>query len=155
MPAWLPELCETDGVWDEVLCALYAVFRRDFPDDPPMLDGCPVWWDRRVLDRFEEAFWHLITRENQKTGERLFDPRRAERLAWCRAIIRNCADPAVKRWRYRAGSGQIRVYLWLEAHNYVVVLEPRRAVYVLVSAHHIDGDSRRRNLQRKYDRREP
>lgn len=58
-----------------------------------------------------EAFWHLITRTDDLTGERLFDPRRAERLIWCATIIRNSMDPAVKQRMYSEGTGKIRRYL--------------------------------------------
>jgi len=158
MPAWLPEFCETNGEWDEVVSALYRLFCRDFVESPLNLEGDPIWRDRRITEKYEEAFWHLITRTDDRTGERLFDPRRAERLSWCAAIIRNSTDPAVKQWQYREGTGKIRRYLWLEAYDYVVVLERRKIggnfVNFLISAHHVDGESRRRSLKRKYEKRE-
>jgi hypothetical protein len=159
MPTWLNDLCETNGVWDDVVLALYAIFRHDFPDNPPTFRGNPVWWDRRVLDRFEETFWHLITKKDEVIGERLFDPRRAERLPWCAPTIRNCNEPEVKCWRYLEPKGEVMNYVWLEAYDYVICLKERRVgrrdVYFLVSAHHVDGDSRRRNLSRKYSNRLP
>ncbi|MGA3023809.1 MAG: hypothetical protein ABSF98_03460 [Bryobacteraceae bacterium] len=159
MPDWLPEFCATDGEWSAVAADLYNAFVRDIVTDPPRIEGCPVWWRRRMVDGHEETFWHLVTRDDAEVGERLFDPRRAERLRWCGAILRHCDDPAVTRWRYREQRGQIRLYLWLHDHDYVVVLEEREVrggkVYFLISAHHLDGESRRRNLRRKYEKREP
>ena len=159
MPEWLPEFCATNGEWEEVVSALYEVFQRDFATNPPRVDGCPVWYQRRISDRYEEAFWHLITRDDDATGDRQFDPRRAERLSWCGPILRHCNDPAIIRWRFRESKGQIRLYLWLELWDYVVVLEERDMrsgrIYFLITAYHLDGKGRRRTLRRKYEKREP
>lgn len=157
-PAWLPAFCTTDGEWNTVVHELYEVFRQDFVLNPPRLDDGPVWWNRRISDGYEEAFWHLIERNEVEMGGRCFDPRRAERLSWCGAVIRHWTDPAVKSWRYREGRGQIRLYLWLEDDDYVVVLEERsdrrRKAYFLITAHHLDGENRRQSLRRKYENRE-
>ena len=153
MPEWLPACCITNGEWAEVIARLYAVFQRDFVADPPRVDGCPVWWQRRISDGYEEAFWHLTTRADDVAGDRLFDPRRAERLPWCGTILRRCDDPVITRWRYRESKGQIRLYLWLEAWDYVVVLEERDMrvgrVYFLITAYHVDGDAVRQQLRKK------
>lgn len=157
MPDWLPACCTTDGEWAEVVSSLYAVFQRDFIGDPPRVDGCPVWWQRKVRDGYEDAFWHLTTRDDATTDARLFDPRRAERLSWCRPMLRHFDDPAITRWRYRESNGKIRQYLWLEAWDYVVVLEERNMrrgpVLFLVTAYHVDGEGTRRQLRKKYEKR--
>jgi hypothetical protein len=159
IPGWLPRFCETDGVWEEVVAALYVVFRRDIVDNPPLIDGVPVWIDRRISDGFEESFWHLITRTDHASGDRQFDPRRAERLSWCGALLRNSNSPDVRRWRFRDERDSIRLYLWYEDGDYVVILEEkamrRGGVYFLATAYYVDGDSQRRSLNRKYEKREP
>jgi hypothetical protein len=158
-PEWLPACCATNGDWAEVVAALYAVFRRDIVDNPPRVDGCRVWWQQGMSDGYEETFWHLITRDDAATGDRLFDPRRAERLSWCGPILRHCNDPAITRWRYRESRGQIRLYLWLEPWDYVVVLEEKDGrggrSYFLITAYHPDGEDRRRSLRRKHEKKEP
>jgi hypothetical protein len=159
IPDWLPDLCRTSGEWEEIVAGLYAVFRRDLVEATPVIDGNPVWYDRQMSEGFEESFWHLITRTDYSSGDRLLDPRRAERLSWCAAILQNVNDPTVKRWRYKEGRGQIRLYLWYEAGDYVVILEEktmrRGNVYFLTTAYYVEGDSGRRSLRRKYDAREP
>ena len=158
MPEWLPVCCVTDGEWARVIAELYAVFQQDFVADPPRVYGCPVWWQRRISDGYEEAFWHLTTRDDDVTGDRLFDPRRAERIPWCGAMLRRYNDPAITSWRYQESKGQVRLYLWLEAWDYVVVLEERDVwigrIYFLITAYHVDGESRRRQLRKKYRKRE-
>ena len=159
MPAWLPELCETCGRQDEVLARLHAVFQHDFASNALFIDGSPVWFDRRLVGRYEESFLHLVTRTDYRTGERLLDPRRAERLAWCGAIVRHCDDPVIRRWRFKEGSGRVHLYVWYEEGDYVVVLEERLMrrgrVYFLVTAYHVDGDATRRRLRAKYEKKEP
>jgi hypothetical protein len=162
---WLPEFISVDGVWDEILNILYSVFSKDFKNEKLFHGGLEVWYDRSIKEgQFEEGFWHIIAREDIKTKERLFDPRRAERLPWCAPIIRNFDDFNIKWWRYREGNGKIRRYLWLCEWDYVVILEermlyaknnmPSRATVFLITAFYIDGNQKRADLERKFAAKE-
>jgi hypothetical protein len=108
-------------------------------------------------ERYEEGFWHLITRDDRVVGERLLDPRRAERLPWCGPTISHPNDVSVRVWDYKEGGGRIRTYLWLEILDYVIILEKRRQrggeIAFLITAYHVDGESQRRNLNRKFANR--
>ena len=75
-PDWLPVIVSIDGVWELVLSRLYTIFDRDFKQLKPMFSAMQVWWDRRVLggERYEEGFWHLISRYEKETEERLLVP---------------------------------------------------------------------------------
>ena len=159
-PDWLPDIVSVDGEWNEVVSKLYSIFDKDFKQTKPSFKGKEIWWDQRKLEDsvYEEVFWHLITKQDQVTGERLLDNRRAECLGWCGPIIRNAHDEAVKVWDFREAKGHLRTYLWFEDFDYVVVLEKRkigfREVYFLITAFHVDGASRRRSLRAKYEKRE-
>jgi hypothetical protein len=110
--------------------------------------------DRRVVDgKCEEAFWHLTTKDQY--GDRLFDARRSERLPWCRPTITNSTDAQVTAWKYEEGRSRVRLYLWLEKWDYVIVLELRPRRLFLVTAYHVDGDSTRRSLRRKLQNQQP
>lgn len=153
-PDWLPDMISTDGEWDIVLSSLYAIFDRDFRKGKPTFNKVPVWWNQRIEkgEKYEEGFWHLISRNDQVTKERFFDPRRAERLPWCCPVLTHANDNAVVVGDYREGR-HMRTYVWLKESDYVIVLEVRRQnighVAFLITAYHIDGPSRRKSLERK------
>jgi len=159
LPDWLPPMLDLTGDWDDCLEQLYAVFARDFKSGTLRFAGTPVWHDRTLVDGYEACFWHLVTRDDKRAGERHPDLLRAERLPWCAAILTHAHHPAVTFWRYREGDGRVRSYAWLESGDYVVVLEAKQKriglVAYMITAYHIDGSSRRRNLQRRYENREP
>ena len=147
-------MLDTNGDWEDVLERLYAVYKADFIDSECSCQGFLVLRNRRILDRdCEETFWHLTTKDQY--GDRLFDPRRSERLPWCRPIMTNCNDTRVATWKYAERKGKTRLYLWLIRLDYVIVLALRRDKLFLVTAYHVDGDSTRRNLNRKLRNREP
>ena len=106
---------------------MYAIFVSDFKENTLSLKDMKVWWDTRKVNggNHEEGFWHLITKLDYQNGERLLDPRRAERLGWCRPTIVNVNDDHVKEWEYEEGNGKIRIYLWLEDFDYIVILEKK------------------------------
>jgi hypothetical protein len=160
MPDWLPCIVSVSGEWEQVLARLYGIFNHDFVQTGCRFEGGPVWWDRRKLDgsSYEEGFWHLITKVNHKQNERLLNPRRAERLPWCKPTIVNSSAPEVKAWSYKEAKGKIRMYLWLENWDYVIVLEKRqlrvgRNIAFLITAFYVEGESTRKSLRRKYQSR--
>lgn len=156
-PKWLPEMVSVNGNWEEVCARLYDIFQQDIVKCNRSYKNRQLWWDRRVLEGdYEEGFWHLISKGYRKTQNRLFDPRRAERLPWCGPTISNSSDEVVKVWDYREGGKKIRTYIWLEPFDYVVILEKRkiggRKVVFLITAFHVGGDSTRRGLIAKYQK---
>ncbi|HPO13881.1 MAG TPA: hypothetical protein PLI09_10585 [Candidatus Hydrogenedentes bacterium] len=158
-PLWLPEILSVDGEWEDILPNLYFVFEKDFPRGHPMYDNRPVWWNRTIRpgEKYEEGFWHLITRSDKQTCSRLLDPRRAERLPWCAPTILHSDATEIQIWDYSESSGRIRTYLWLQDYDYLVVLEKRhqrgRAIAFLITAYYVDGERTRENLRRKFQKR--
>ena len=157
-PSWLPPLEPVDGPQADVIAALYRVFVASFAGDLSF-QGLPVAVDRGIAHgaTYVNGFWHFITRQDQKARERRFDPRRGERIAWCAAILANSTDPAIKIFDYREGHGRYRTYVWLEEHDYVVVLEHvvrrEQEFFFIVTAYWVEGRSTRRDLLRKYQQR--
>jgi hypothetical protein len=159
-PSWLPNKVSVNGEWTHVLMMLYSIFEEDFIRAERSFRSRPIWWNRTLLpgSPYEEGFWHLIEKEQPKLGQRVFDPRRAEKLPWCGPSITNADDPIITLFFYREGNSKLRVYIWLESYDYVVILEKQKMrlgdVFFLVTAYHVSGEGTRRNLQRKYERRE-
>ncbi len=59
-------------------------------------------------------------------------------------------EPEMTVWDAYA-SGRIRIYLWLEKEDFVLVLEERDiATVILITAYHLDGEGSRRKLRRSY-----
>ena len=158
-PSWLPAIVSVDGRWGQVLEMPYRIFDHDFRQTGCAFEGLPVWWDQALRDSpYEEGFWHLITKFDPELQERLLDPRRAERLPWCKPTIANSHQPEIKVWRYEEAGRKSRIYAWIEDWDYVVVLEERtlrggRQIAFLITAYHVDGESTRRKLRRKHDNR--
>lgn len=157
---WLPPMLTLSGTWEEIVSSLYAIFEEDFKQAKPKFQHYAVWWDQRVLagQVYEEGFWHLISRDDKSTGERVPDFRRAERLPWCAPTITHSDDNAIKVWDYRESSGQLRTYVWLEDRDYCIILEKLKRLALpaamLITAFHVDGPSRRKSLRNKLARRE-
>jgi hypothetical protein len=157
-PVWVLNILSFDGVWENTLARLYAIFEQDFIQTHRYFEHRPVIWDDRKLDgRYEEGFWHVISIKDQETGERIPDYERAKRLPWCAPTITNSDDITVKCWDYQESRGEIRTYLWLEQWDYVVILEKKTTgtgdIAILITAYHVGGSSTRRKLTLKYEQR--
>ena len=159
-PWWLPPKLDLTGkVEQECLPILYAVFEKDFKNTELLFCGLPIWWDQKVLpgQRHEEGFWHLISREEGDTANRRLDPPRTEMLPWCRPSIIYSAESSIKVWDYIERQRRLRTYVWLEHWDYCVILERRNQrqgqIAWLITAFHVDGPSKKRNLQRKFQSR--
>jgi hypothetical protein len=159
-PDWLPEIVSVGGEWDKILTRLYKIFEQDFKYTKRTFKGILVWWDQHILEgeRYEEGFWHLITKEQVKSKDRLLDPRRAERLPWCGPTISHSDDRYVKVWDFKENSGHIRTYLWIEDWDYVIILQKRKhrkgMIAFLITAFYLDGDSSRRSIRVKFEKKE-
>lgn len=160
LPTWLPKMVSVDGSWEEVCARLYVIFQQDIVKGGRFYGDRQLWWDKRLLDgKYEEGFWHLISKDDSATQERLFDPRRAERLPWCGPTISNNKDGIVKAWDCQEGRKKIRTYLWLESLEYVIIMDKLkrggRKIVFLITAYHVSGESTKRGLRRKYQKRLP
>lgn len=132
----LPAQLDTNGAWDETEQRCYDCFCALMKRTPPLqVRGKPLAFDRRRIDsEREEGFWHLITKG--KGEDRLFDPSRARCLPWLEAMLTQDLD-GLSRWSDIHGSGATRLYFWLEAEDYVVVLQENSRTVSLVTAYSV------------------
>jgi hypothetical protein len=170
-PAWLPAAIAFTSDWKVFVEAIYAAFSRDFKDQWPRFRAQPVWHDRRIFpdsDGKEAGFWHLVTRDewvwNPKTRrnekERLPEFDRAGRLPWARPIIEHETDPEVLAWDFDEATRSgivVRTYIWLTDFDYVVILEKQAKtkgdIFQLITSFFVSHESKRKDLESRYDRR--
>lgn len=152
LPEFLPEMLSCNGNWKVVEEKLYSIFKRDFIYNKTIFKGEQIDFDRRKIDDDkEEIFWHLITKTDKKTKERLPDFRRAERLPWIKPIVLNDKNDFILFWEDWIKQRSFRIYFWIRLYDYVVILEKdhNRNFYILISAFHVD-QHKRRDLWKRY-----
>jgi hypothetical protein len=150
-PDWLPPHLDYPsycGDWQSFLADVYRSFQVDFKDSRPSHHGRPVVFDTRIDGGKEEGFWHIVSERDATTGERVPQIRRCERVSWVRPIIEHSDDESVSLWKLKVGR-HMRVLLWLEKCEYLVVLEEKLRVTVLVTAYCIDREHTRRKLRKQ------
>lgn len=149
--SFLPKTIQFTGDWDAFVALAYSVFKVDFLDSSPRFHSRPVSVNRSKKDgsQMEEGFWHLITREDKKSKERLPDFPRAERITWARPIIENYSTTGMDCWRYLEGNGRVRHYLYAKAVDYLVILEESPKCFFVVTGFYVDSDWKRRELESK------
>jgi len=150
---WLPPLVlfETyNGDWDRYLDVLYNFFKKDFIVSKPLYKGQKLALKRHpVLKGKEATFWHLIS-EGKYEEDRLPDLRRCERIRWPRPIIDHAGDVEIKVWENKRKSEK-RVCLWLEDHEYIVILAKRRDYILLWTAYPVTKTHQKLKLRKEYE----
>jgi hypothetical protein len=155
LPDWLPATTKLSGVFDKDIAELYEIYSRYFVTNNCFLGPQKVFFDRNVIDgEKEEGFWHLVTRKDSKSGERLYDTRRAERLVWSLPLMENCQSDEVTVFEYMHKQRKRR-FVWLRDFDYLMVFQPYKngKATLLITAYHIDGSSNRRWITRQFDNR--
>lgn len=144
----LPAHIDLNGDWDEIRAKLYAHFEQVFKATPRLkVRGKPLVHDNRVIDSdCEEGFWHIVTKG--KGEDRLFDPDRARRICWIGRMLDGSA-PELTRWSYREGDDTTKLYFWLEAEEYVLILAEKPKVVSLVTAFYASAHWVKADLAKK------
>lgn len=154
LPSWLPGLFPVSPWTSETYNELYLLFKMDFINSKPIYRGQVVWCFLDKDDGKEKIFWHLTSREDEKTKERLPDFRRSERLPWVHPTIDQSERSEILAWDYKEGDGTTRTYVWLENDDFVVIMKKypdgRRR---LITSFWVEYENTKRKLRLKYDRR--
>jgi len=157
MPTFLPPLLDLDGEWDRILSLLYGIFERDFKRSQTYHRGIKVIYNGAIkADGIgkEEGFWHVVSRLDRVTGERLIDYPRAKRLPWAKPLMENHERTEIKVWQYREGTADkgLRTYIWLENYHYALILQRKKKVYYWITAFYVEP-WKEKELKRKYENR--
>ncbi len=158
LPNFLPQPLKLGGTFEEILDSLYSVFENDFKVKRTCHCNLRVIYDNRILPDGrgkEEGFWHVISMENQQTGDREIDFRRAERLPWACPMMGNETRPELRVYDYDHVSKDegIRRYIWLYEYDYVIVLRKKKNIYFWVTAFYVDSRGRKHKLSKQYTNR--
>ena len=131
--------------------AIYDCFKQDFIDNRPVFEGKKLALKRHPLSLGKEAtFWHLIS-EGRTEEERFPDMRRCERIQWPKPIIENSRDTVIKCWKNVRRGGK-RICLWLEQHDYLLVLAERKGYLLLWTGYLVTRHHQKRKLQKEYEK---
>lgn len=154
-PSFLPPMLNLDGTWENVLSMLYSVFERDFKKSKTYHRAKRVLYDGRLLEDGkgkEEGFWHVISRGDKTTDERMIDCDRARRLPWAKPMMESSPRQELLVFDHYEGSQDrgIRRYIWLRDFDHVVILQPRRWGYYWITAFYVDLEVKRSQLMAKY-----
>src|SRR5262245_1290201 len=126
MPSWLPPLFKVNP-WDHTTYnLLYNIFHADFVVNKTQYCKKYVNFSRTIENGKEKTFWHLTTREDRISKQRLTDFRRCERLPWLKPILENSDDPEILAWEYMEGNGAIKIYVWLKDHDYIAIMKKNK-----------------------------
>lgn len=149
---WIPPLVfleSYNGNWDEYIRAVYEFFRKDFVEDKPVYEGKKISVKRYpIIDGKEITFWHIISEGNEEIN-RTPDLRRCERIRWPRPIVEHASHPAIKIWRNER-RGETRICIWLESHDYLVVLADRGTYKLFWTAYSVTRNHTKRKLLKEY-----
>jgi len=158
-PEFMPPILNLNGTWEEILELLYNVFKSDFIDSTPYHDNIPVSVNTTIKPDGrgkEEGFWHVISKNDSHSQARLIDYRRAERLPWARPMMESPPRKEILVYDYYEGTKDkgVRRYIWLKDYDYVIILQRKKKAYFWVTAFYIDKKWKRRDLQKKYEKRQ-
>jgi len=150
MPTWLPSKLALPAEYADRVACLWNAFQLHVLNASRVHDGKQVHLNMRLLaDGKPECFWHLCGEgENRE-----IDSRRAEKLTWFCPVLAREPDHDVLIWDGPGQRGsQLCRYIWLKAEDYWVILAPgRQGGWFLVTAHHVEGGRRRRDLMGRYE----
>jgi hypothetical protein len=116
----------------------------------PKFRGKKVLFDKTDDQGRPKAFVHITTEENKATGQRELSLRRCERIAWVRKVIENHTDPAVLFWEkeHFGKRSSNRSYFFLEAEDFLVILEELKHGHYIVTAIYVDNPvNKKRHLK--------
>jgi hypothetical protein len=154
--SWLPPLVhlnDFEGDWVAYLKELERVFGRDFGDPRPPFRGKRMGLKRHpVVNGVSATLWHLIS-EGKGEDNRQPDLRRAERIAWPRAVLNaaEARDPRVVLWEEADPRRGPKVLVALADFSYLVVVDDRGDYVLLWTAYPTSHEHERRKLRRRYE----
>lgn len=154
--SWLPPLVHLNdflGDWPAYMAELARLFERDFGDPRPPFRGKRMGLKRHpVVNGVPATLWHIIS-EGKGEDDRYPDLRRAERIAWPRAVLdaAEADDPRILQWEEIDPKRGKKVLLALSDFSYLVVVDDRGDYVLLWTAYPVERGHRQRKLRQRYN----
>lgn len=149
LPDWLDPELPLKGTLDENYSCLYEIFVRDLSNlEGIIVDGKSVCIDMgkdEAMPKYERSFLHFVTRTRGDIRSIDFD--RARKLHWVRKVLEHYTAPEVTAF-WHLGPQCPVLYLWLEEHDFILILKDQRSrAYkdsrIMVTAYSVDPEYRR------------
>lgn len=154
LPDWLSpplRIADYDDDQAHLVEAAYSIFSRDFKNSPPRYNGISVMHDAKIINDKENAFWHIITSVDNKTGIRTFDVERCRRITWIKPLIENIHQKEIQYWT-KPFRKEVRIMIWFEVEDYLVVIKGNQSDLSFITAYIVTYGSRRRKLRMERDK---
>lgn len=157
----LPDLIECDDFskYNEYRDRIYQVFLDTFINSSVVYDNCLVTVNRSPdNDGYPKGFDHITGRDYAKNKTRFPDFRRSERIGWIKPMIEESTDicpkcsecDGIKIWT-RPYKNKTRTIFLSEEESYVVILEKKKHLYMLITAFYIDDDNEMNDFINSYE----
>lgn len=143
------------GTWPVTLRTLFVAFEKDFIKHRSSHMGKQITYNDIVASDGQglpEGFWHVVTKKDRATQQRIPDFNRAERLPWARPIMESDDREEILIFEYVEGAKDkgSRRYIWLYEHDYLVILQEKAHSYFWVTAYYIEYPNQRRKYEKRY-----
>lgn len=144
----LPELFPFTGDWESYVEDLYRIYCDEIVNANLTFQGRRISCQYRPESNGKHfGFWHVVS-DGKVEEERIPDMRRCECIRWIPWIIRNASDKKVSCWENQRGTNT-HVVLWLEEHDFCVILSKRYDYFLLKTAYTVAGHRKKTFLKER------
>lgn len=145
---------DLDGPTHAQLKEMYSVYKKEictikFKDESIIVNSKR---SKHYLCRgMDQTFEHIITRKNNHSGKRDFDPQRANRIHWIKPIIENFNKAEINFFEEKNDKGQLQYFFHYYDRDFIVILRDLPNGRILITSYYIDNYNRN-YYKRKYDK---
>ncbi len=144
---------EGEKLTPDELEEIYNNFKATFVDKDFIFEGLKVKINilpakPKEYSKFNDTFYHLITRDHSVAGMRVFEIHRANRIHWINCILENSKDESIKYYKAKIKE-KCREHFWLFKKDFMVVLEPATDGTQIISAFIVDKNKRMKFMEDK------
>ncbi len=146
--------------------SLMSIFKRDIEDNNNFCfrEKAIAPYNKEGDEQMLRLFHHLTTTEDKgpkgnNSGKRSFEMDRSVRLHWVKTRINDSKNEGVEVFSYndkkkKNRNDVIRTYILDTKEDYVVILEPRKTDYFLITAYYLNEEWGKSNIIKKLKKKE-